>query len=48
MPLIAVTARTDPSIEQQARQAGFDAFLRKPVTGDLLEEAIARVLHAAR
>ncbi|MDX5514491.1 ATP-binding protein [Stenotrophomonas sp. RG-453] len=46
MPLIAVTARTDPSIEQQARDAGFDAFLRKPVTGDLLVEAIARVLHA--
>ncbi|WNH47828.1 ATP-binding protein [Stenotrophomonas aracearum] len=44
MPLLAVTARTDPGIEEQVRQAGFQGFLRKPVTGDLLEQAIARVL----
>jgi len=48
MPFIAVTARTDPAIEEQARAAGFNGFLRKPVTGDLLVEAIARVLHATR
>ena len=44
MPLLAVTARTDPGIEDQVREAGFSGFLRKPVTADLLEEAIARVL----
>ncbi len=48
MPLIAVTARTDPNVEQQVRQAGFGMLLRKPVTGALLVEAIARVLHAPR
>jgi len=44
MPIIAVTARTDPAIEAQVRQAGFKDFLRKPVTGDLLVAAIARAL----
>ena len=44
IPLVAVTARTDPGIEMQVTEAGFKGFLRKPVTGDLLEAAIARVL----
>ncbi len=44
MPLLAVTARTDPGIEEQVREAGFSGFLRKPITADLLEAAIARVL----
>jgi len=44
MPIIAVTARTDPAIGAQVRQAGFKDFLRKPVTGDLLGAAIARAL----
>lgn len=48
MPMIAVTARTDPGIEQQVRVAGMQGFLRKPVTGELLVEAIARALRAAR
>ena len=48
MPMIAVTARTDPGIEQQVRDAGFSGFLRKPVTGDLLVEAIARALRQSR
>ncbi len=48
MPMIAVTARTDPGIEQQVRAAGMQGFLRKPVTGELLVEAIARALRAAR
>ncbi|MCL7713454.1 response regulator [Stenotrophomonas sp. CPCC 101365] len=38
--LVAVTARTDPAAELQARAAGFDGFLRKPVTGDMLVAAI--------
>ncbi|WP_334178395.1 ATP-binding protein [Pseudoxanthomonas sp.] len=40
-PLIALTARTDAEAEPLARQAGFDDFVRKPVTGDMLAAAIA-------
>ncbi|MBN8223757.1 MAG: response regulator, partial [Xanthomonadales bacterium] len=46
-PLLAVTARTDAEAEQQAREAGFDGFLRKPVTGELLAAAIETVLPKA-
>ena len=42
-PLLAVTARSDGEAELQARAAGFDAFLRKPVTGAQLAEALAVV-----
>ncbi|MCW4454977.1 ATP-binding protein [Flavobacterium sp. MXW15] len=45
-PLIAVTARSDAHAETQVRAAGFDGFLRKPVTGDILAEAIAAVCSA--
>lgn len=40
-PLLAVTARVDSAAETRAQAAGFDGFLRKPVTADLLVEAIA-------
>ena len=43
-PLVAVTARADADAETLARAAGFDGFLRKPVTGEMLAEAIAAVL----
>lgn len=43
-PLLAVTARTDSDAEQMAREAGFNGFLRKPVTGEMLAAAIAAVL----
>ena len=43
-PLLAVTARADADAETLARAAGFDGFLRKPVTGEMLAEAIAGVL----
>ncbi|WP_372015535.1 hybrid sensor histidine kinase/response regulator [Pseudoxanthomonas sp. 10H] len=46
-PLIAVTARADADAEQQARAAGFDGFLRKPVTGEMLAAAIEAVLPEA-
>ena len=39
-PLLAVTARADAQAEALARDAGFDGFLRKPVTADMLGEAI--------
>ena len=35
-PLLAVTARADAEAEALAGDAGFDAFLRKPVTSDML------------
>lgn len=41
-PLLAVTARADAEVESMSRDAGFDAFLRKPVTSDLLAGALQR------
>lgn len=35
-PLVAITARADADAEPVARGAGFDGFLRKPVTGAML------------
>ena len=43
-PLIAVTARADAQAEQLARAAGMKGFLRKPVTGQMLVDAIADAL----
>lgn len=43
-PLIAITARADADAEPQAMAAGFDAFLRKPLTGEMLAAAIAQRL----
>ncbi|WP_434027510.1 ATP-binding protein [[Pseudomonas] boreopolis] len=40
-PLVAVTARSDADAEQQAQAAGFEAFVRKPVTAEMLLAAIA-------
>jgi signal transduction histidine kinase/CheY-like chemotaxis protein len=47
LPLLAVTARADAQAEVQARAAGFDGFLRKPLTGEMLAEAIAATLSVA-
>ena len=43
-PLLAVTARADADAEPQSRAAGFDGFLRKPLTGTMLAEAIEELL----
>lgn len=43
-PIVAVTARADADAEPQAMAAGCNGFLRKPVTGDLLAQALARAL----
>ncbi len=40
VPLLAITARADAEAEPLARSAGFDGFLRKPMTGAMLAEAI--------
>jgi len=47
-PLLAVTARADADAEPQAQAAGFDGFVRKPVTGEMLDEAIASVMGVER
>ena len=44
LPLLAVTARADAEARLLAEAAGFQGFLRKPVTGQLLAEAIETVL----
>jgi CheY-like chemotaxis protein len=41
---LAVTARSDTDAEAHARAAGFDGFLRKPVTGELLAQALEALL----
>ncbi len=46
-PLMAITARADAEAEPQALAAGFDGFLRKPITGDMLAEAVAGIRPAA-
>jgi CheY-like chemotaxis protein len=46
-PLVAVTARADAEAEMLARDAGFNGFLRKPVTGGLLAEAVASAIEQA-
>lgn len=46
-PLVALTARTDAEAEPLARQAGFDDFVRKPVTGDMLADVIAKLIGEA-
>ena len=41
-PMVAVTARSQPGDEADCMAAGMNAFIRKPLTGDMLAEAIAR------
>jgi len=41
LPLVAITANSSPGIEAACREAGFDAFLRKPVTAAELSHALA-------
>ncbi|OOX18460.1 histidine kinase [Xanthomonas campestris pv. azadirachtae] len=48
MPWIAVTARADEVAEPSAQEAGFDTFLRKPLTGDMLADSIAEALRRKR
>jgi len=46
LPIIAVTARSGGRDEKRAREAGMDGFLRKPVSGEQLVAALARVVLA--
>ncbi|MBA2079319.1 hybrid sensor histidine kinase/response regulator [Rhodanobacter sp. PCA2] len=47
LPIVAVTARSGGNDEEQARAAGMDGFLRKPLSGDELAAMLAQVLHDA-
>lgn len=44
LPIVAVTARSASEDEVRAYAAGMDGFLRKPITGEELADALARVL----
>ncbi len=46
LPLLAVTARADANAEPDARASGMDGFLRKPVTGEMLADALVALLKA--
>jgi CheY-like chemotaxis protein len=44
LPLMAITARADAEAEPAARAAGMAGFLRKPVAGERLLQAINALL----
>jgi signal transduction histidine kinase/ActR/RegA family two-component response regulator len=44
LPAIAITANSSPGIESEARTAGFNGFLRKPVSGAELAHALGALL----
>ncbi len=44
LPLIGISARSLGNEEAQCLEAGMDAFLRKPVTGEVLRECIDSVI----
>ncbi|PXV57195.1 Signal transduction histidine kinase [Dyella jiangningensis] len=48
IPIVAITARSGGDEEARARDAGMDGFLRKPLTGDQLSEAIQAQMAMAR
>lgn len=44
LPIVAVTARTGSQDESRARAAGMDGLLHKPLTGEQLAAALARII----
>ena len=46
LPVLALTANSDPAVEARCRAAGFDGFLRKPVSGGELLAALEDLLPA--
>jgi signal transduction histidine kinase/ligand-binding sensor domain-containing protein/ActR/RegA family two-component response regulator len=44
LPIVAVTARSGSEDEMRAQAAGMDGFLRKPLSGEQLAQALARVI----
>lgn len=47
VPIVAVTARSAAEDEMRAYAAGMDGFLRKPLTGEELADALAKVIASA-
>jgi two-component system KDP operon response regulator KdpE len=45
IPVVVLTALTDPALPAQAKALGADEFLAKPVTADQLRSALDRLLH---
>ena len=41
--LVAISARSEPGVEARCREAGFDDFVRKPLTAAMLDDALARL-----
>jgi CheY-like chemotaxis protein len=48
IPIVAITARSGGDEETRAREAGMDGFLRKPLTGEQLNDAINAQLAVSR
>jgi signal transduction histidine kinase/CheY-like chemotaxis protein/sugar lactone lactonase YvrE len=48
IPLLAVTARADADAEAEARAAGMEGFLRKPLTGEMLADALDGLLASTK
>ncbi|HWT15753.1 MAG TPA: ATP-binding protein [Patescibacteria group bacterium] len=48
VPALAITARSEANTEAEARAAGFDGFLRKPLDAAGLHEALAALSSAQR
>jgi signal transduction histidine kinase/ligand-binding sensor domain-containing protein/CheY-like chemotaxis protein len=44
LPIVAVTARSGGQDEARAREAGMDGFLRKPLSGEQLVNALTRIV----
>lgn len=48
LPIIAVSAETDPGVGERARSAGADAFFAKPFSPSLVRDKLERLLHEDR
>ncbi|HXP06219.1 MAG TPA: response regulator [Stellaceae bacterium] len=44
IPVILITGRGDPALEQQAREAGAADYLQKPISAGLLLSAVGRAI----
>jgi two-component system response regulator FixJ len=47
-PMLMMSSDRDPEIAERSLEAGFLAFLRKPVCGDLLADALDRAFATLR
>jgi FixJ family two-component response regulator len=44
VPVIMITARSEPEVEQSARAIGAHSFLKKPIDSHVLADCLARAL----